>query len=142
MIILLAYDASEQGRDHLLRSPELNWLPHDDVHLLAALPMPTGLFLGEGYVPGEILDEERAEAQRVLDAGAQTLAERGFRCVAHLSFGEPVDDICKLARTMSANLVLVRHPERLSFTERWWRGWLGSSLLEHSPCSVLISVLN
>jgi nucleotide-binding universal stress UspA family protein len=140
MIILLAYDATSEGRDHLLAAPELEWLPHEEVHLLAVMPMPTGLFLGEGYVPGEVLDEERAEAQRILDDGTQNLAQRGFTAFGHLAYGEPVEEISSLAKELGAGLILVRHPKRLSFAARWWKGWVGSSLLEHAPCSLLIAV--
>jgi hypothetical protein len=51
VIILLAYDATKEGRDYLLQAPELQWLPREQIHLFAVMPIPTGLFLGEGYVP-------------------------------------------------------------------------------------------
>jgi nucleotide-binding universal stress UspA family protein len=140
MIILLAYDATIEGRDHLLAAPELDWLPHEEMHLLAVMPMPTGLFLGEGYVPGEVLDEEKAEAQRILNQGTQALIQRGFPAVGHLAYGEPVEEISSLAKELAAGLIVVRHPQRLSFAARWWKGWVGSSLLEHAPCSLLIAV--
>src|SRR5262245_64167792 len=63
MKILMAYDATAEGRAGLLTTPELVWLPHEQMHLLAVMPMPSGLFLGEGYVPGEIQEEDRARAQ-------------------------------------------------------------------------------
>lgn len=140
MIILLAYDATKEGRDHLLQAPEFEWLPHDAIHLLAAMPIPTGLFLGEGYVPGEVLDEEKAQAQTLLDDGLADLERRGFKATGKLVFGEPVEEICRAARELPAGLIVVRHPKRMSFAARWWKGWVGSSLLEHAPCSLLIAV--
>ena len=140
MTILLAYDATQDGQDSLFEAPELVWLRLEPMHLLAVMPIPTGLFLGEGYVPGEVLDEERALAQKRLDDGLEKLRTRGFTVAGHLAFGEPVEEICRVARELRANLIVVRHPRRMSFAARWWKGWIGSSLLEHAPCSLLIAV--
>lgn len=140
MRLLLAYDATGKDQAALLAAPELEWLPHDDVCLLAVMPMPSGLFLGEGYVPGEILDADRRAAQALLDQGVAQLRQRAFVVQGKLVFGEPVDEICTAARALGSDLVMVRHPPRLSFAQRWWRGWIGASLIEHAPCSVLIAV--
>ena len=140
MKILMAYDATEEGQAALLASPELEWLPHEQVHLLAVMPVPSGLFLGEGYVPGEILEDDRLRAQGLLDAGVAALRQRGFAAEGMLSAGEPVEEICVAAKRLACNVILVRHPKRLTFAARWWKGWVGSSLLEHAPCSILIGV--
>ena len=140
MKILMAYDATADGQTALLASPELSWVPHEQVDLLAVMPMPSGLFLGEGYVPGEIQEEDRGRAQAVLDAGVAQLIGRGFKASGLLTFGEPVDEICRTARELGTELILVRHPRRKSFAARWWKGWVGASLLEHAPCSILIAV--
>jgi nucleotide-binding universal stress UspA family protein len=140
MKILMAYDATPEGQSALLASEELAWLPHQQVHLLAVMPMPSGLFLGEGYVPGEVQEEDRARAQEVLDTGVAQLAREGFNAAGLLTFGEPVDEICRVARELDSDLILVRHPEKISFAARWWKGWVGASLLEHAPCSILIAV--
>jgi nucleotide-binding universal stress UspA family protein len=140
MKILMAYDATADGQASLLASPELDWVPHEQVHLLAVMPMPSGLFLGEGYVPGEIQEEDRARAQVLLDGGVAQLISRGFKASGLLTFGEPVDEICRTARELGSELIVVRHPRRKSFAARWWKGWVGASLLEHAPCSILIAV--
>lgn len=140
MKILMAFDASTEGLQALLDAPELNWLPHQQVYLLSVMPMPGGLFLGEGYVPGEILDEDRQRAQAILDGGVSALRGREFDAEGMLSAGEPVEEICKTARHLAADLIFVRHPRRLSFAARWWKGWVGASLLDHAPCGILIGV--
>jgi nucleotide-binding universal stress UspA family protein len=140
MKILMAYDATEEAQSALLSAPELEWLPHEQVHLLAVMPMPSGLFLGEGYVPGEVLEEDRVRAQTLLDAGVADLRRRGFSAEGILTSGEPVDEICSAAKRLHSDLILVRHPRKLSFAARWWKGWVGSSLIEHAPCGVLIAL--
>jgi len=140
MKILMAYDATEEAQAALLSTPDLTWLPHGEVHLLAVMPMPSGLFLGEGYVPGEVLEDDRLRAQALLDAGVAELRRRGFSAEGILTSGEPVDEICSAGKRLGSDLILVRHPRRLSFAARWWKGWVGSSLIEHAPCGVLIAL--
>ena len=140
MKILMAYDASESGLARLMATPELAWIPHQHVHLLAILPMPGGLFLGEGYVPGEVLEDDRLRAQALLDTGVAQLRERGFDAEGVLAAGEPIEEICRMAARLGSELIVVRHPQRQSFAARWWKGWVGASLLEHAPCAILIAV--
>jgi nucleotide-binding universal stress UspA family protein len=140
MRILMAYDGTPEGQRALLSAPEIALLPHDETHLVAVLPVPGGLFLAEGYIPAEALDDERDAARRLLDGGVSALGARGFQAIGHLAWGEPVDEICALAKKLHADLVLVAHPRATSFAARWWRGWIGSSLLEQTPCSLLLSV--
>ena len=140
MVVLLAYDATQEGQESLFRAPELAWLSREQIHLLAVMPIPTGLFLGEGYVPGEVLDEERAQAQTLVDLGLVELRRRGFIVEGHLAFGEPVEEICRTAKDLQAGLIVVRHAKRKSFAARWWKGWVGSSLLVQAPCSLLIAL--
>ncbi|MBX9962773.1 MAG: universal stress protein [Burkholderiales bacterium] len=140
MRILMAYDGTIEGQRALLAAPEINLLPHDETHLLAVLPMPAGLFLAEGYVPGQVIDEERAQAKARLDECVAALIAQGFPATGHMSWGEPVEEICKLAAQLKSSMILVAHPRATSFAARWWRGWVGSSLLEQTPCSLLVSV--
>ena len=140
MKILTANDATEEGLDALLAIPEFDWIPHEEIFLLAVMPMPGGLVLGEGYVPGEVLEEDRLRAQALLDRGVASLRARGFACEGILTSGEPVDAICSTARRLACQVIVVRHSRRLSFAARWWKGWVGASLLEHAPCGILIAV--
>jgi nucleotide-binding universal stress UspA family protein len=54
--------------------------------------------------------------------------------------GETVDEITQYARKMEADLVVVGHKHLDSWAARWWRGSVSSSLIEHSPCSVLVVI--
>ncbi|MCU0869233.1 MAG: universal stress protein [Burkholderiales bacterium] len=140
MRIVMAYDGSDAGLDALFAAPELAWLPRAPTDLLAVLPMPVTLFLAEGFVPGESIDADRDAARARLLAGTAHLDAHGFTAAGHLVTGEPVDEISRHARTVAASLVLVAHPRAASFAARWWRGWVGSSLLEQTPCTLLVSV--
>jgi nucleotide-binding universal stress UspA family protein len=76
----------------------------------------------------------------VLDEGIRTLRDRGFKATGHLAVGEPVEEICRLAKSERADLIVVGHNQNTSFAARWWKGSVGASLLDYSPCSILIAL--
>jgi nucleotide-binding universal stress UspA family protein len=138
--ILLAYNGSAEGKRALLECAELANFLGAETHLLAVASMPPSLFLTEGFVPEELLEEEKKRTQTVLDEGIATLKQKGFNAVGHLAVGEPVEEICRLARELSVDLVVVGHNQTTSFAARWWKGSVGASLLDYSPCSILIAL--
>jgi len=138
--ILLAYNGSAEGKRALLECAELANFLHAETHLLAVASMPPSLFLTEGFVPEELLEEEKKRTQQVLDEGIATLKDRGFAAAGHLAVGEPVEEICRLAKEQSVDLVVIGHNQNTSFAARWWKGSVGASLLDYSPCSILIAL--
>jgi nucleotide-binding universal stress UspA family protein len=138
--ILLAYNGSAEGKRALLECAELANFLHAETHLLAVASMPPSLFLTEGFVPEELLEEEKKRTQSVLDEGIATLKERGFAAAGHLAVGEPVEEICRRAKELTVDLVVVGHNQNTSFAARWWKGSVGASLLDYSPCSILIAL--
>lgn len=137
--ILMAYNGSRDGKSALLTCAELAAFTHADTHLLAVAGMPSSMFLTEGFLPEELLDEEKKRAQEVLDEGINQLKEKGFSVSGHLAVGEPVEEISRLAGELKADLIIVGHSQRASLTSRWWRGSVGKTLLDHAPCSILIA---
>ncbi|MGH8669148.1 MAG: universal stress protein [Burkholderiales bacterium] len=138
--ILLAYNGSKEGRRALLECADLAGFLGAETHLLAVASMPPSLFLTEGFVPEELLEEEKKRTQTVLDEGIRTLLDRGFNANGHLAVGEPVEEICRLAKGLGVDLVVVGHNQNTSFAARWWKGSVGASLLDYSPCSILVAL--
>ena len=138
--ILLAYNGSQEGKRALLECAEFAEFHNAETHLLAVASMPPSLFLTEGFVPEELLEEEKKRTQVVLEEGIMSLTDKGFKAIGHLAVGEPVEEICRLAKDLGADLVLVGHNQNTSFAARWWKGSVGASLLDYAPCSVLISL--
>ena len=101
---------------------------------------PPSLFLTEGFVPEELLEEEKKRTQTVLDEGIRTLRDRGYNATGHLAVGEPVEEICRLAKSLGVDLIVVGHNQHTSFAARWWKGSVGASLLDYSPCSILVAL--
>ena len=138
--ILLAYNGSVEGKRALLECAELANFLHADMHLLAVASMPPSLFLTEGFVPEELLEEEKKRTQTVLDEGIASFKQQGFNAAGHLAVGEPVEEICRLAKELSVDLIVVGHNQKTSFAARWWKGSVGGSLLDYAPCSILIAL--
>ncbi len=138
--ILLAYNGSQEGKRALLECAEFAEFHHAETHLLAVASMPPSLFLTEGFVPEELLEDEKKRTQVLLEEGITSLTDKGFKAIGHLAVGEPVEEICRLAKDLGADLVVVGHNQNTSFAARWWKGSVGASLLDYAPCSVLISL--
>ena len=138
--ILLAYNGSQEGKRALLECAEFAEFHNAETHLLAVASMPPSLFLTEGFVPEELLEEEKKRTQVVLEEGIKSLTDKGFKATGHLAVGEPVEEICRLAKDLGADRVVVGHNQNTSFAARWWKGSVGASLLDYAPCSVLISL--
>jgi nucleotide-binding universal stress UspA family protein len=138
--ILLAYDGSQEGKRALLECADLASFLQAETFLLAVATMPPSLFLTEGFVPEELLEEEKKRTQSVLDEGIRTLRERGFNATGQLAVGEPVEEICRSAKNLGVDLIVVGHNQNTSFAARWWKGSVGASLLDYSPCSILIAL--
>jgi len=138
--ILLAYNGSVEGKRALFEAADLAGFLNAETHLLAVASMPPSLFLTEGFVPEELLEEEKKRTQTVLDEGIRTLRERGFNATGHLAVGEPVEEICRLAKALGIQLIVVGHNQTSSFAARWWKGSVGATLLDYAPCSLLIAL--
>ena len=138
--ILLAYDGSQEGKRALLECADLASFVQAETFLLAVATMPPSLFLTEGFVPEELLEEEKKRTQSVLDEGIRSLRERGFNATGQLAVGEPVEEICRLAKALGVDLIVIGHNQNTSFAARWWKGSVGATLLDHAPCSILVAL--
>lgn len=138
--ILMAYNGTREGRTALFACAEIAAFAHAETHLLAVASMPSSMFLTEGFLPEELIEEEKKRMQDVLDEGLAALKERDFIVSGHLAVGEPVEEICRLATALKADLIIVGHKQKHSFAARWWRGSVGASLLDYAPCSILVAM--
>ncbi len=138
--VLLSYDGSESGRSALLEGADVNHLLQAELHLLAVAPLMAGLYITDGFVPDSLQEEENRRYGQVLEDGLRLLREKGTRAEGHLVTGEPVDEICRLASEIDADLIVVGHRRHENLLARWWKGSVGSTLIEDAPCSVLIAL--
>jgi nucleotide-binding universal stress UspA family protein len=140
--ILLAYDGSEEGRTALFECTDLASLIKADIYLVAVIPPLPAMAFSEGAAPGipDMLGDETRHFEQLLEDGVRILRERGYDTKGRLSRGEPVVEICVAARELNVDLIVVGHRRAKSWAQRWWRGSIGATLLDQSPCSVLIAM--
>lgn len=138
--VLLAYDGSESGRCALFECAEFNLVLRAELHLLAVAPIMPAIYVADGLLPGMPQEDENDLYARVLAEGLQMLAKRGLQVQGHLVTGEPVGEIARMAGELKVDLIMVGHTHQTSRMARWWQGSLSTSLVEASPCSVLVAV--
>ena len=138
--ILMAYNGTREGKTALLACTEIAAFERAETHLLAVASMPSSMFLTEGFLPEELIEEEKKRMQDVLSEGLAALKERGYSVAGHLAVGEPVEEICRVATELKCDLIVVGHKQKHSFAARWWRGSGGATLLDYAPCSVLVAM--
>lgn len=139
--ILLAYDGSQAGQQALLDSRELAQWSQAVLTLLAVMPPRMQVVGIEGGVyDQDLIEQDRQTYQAVLDEGLQRLSRSGFQASGEVLYGETVDEISRYAGQVNADLIVVGHKHLEGWARRWWRGSVSKSLIEHSPCSVLVVI--
>lgn len=138
--ILMAYNGTREGKAALVECTEIAGFANAETHLLSIATMPSSMFLTEGFLPEELIEEERKRMQEVLDEGVASLREKGFTVTGHLAVGEPIEEICRVARELRCDLIVLGHKQETSFAARWWRGSIGAALLDYAPCSLLVAI--
>jgi nucleotide-binding universal stress UspA family protein len=107
------------------------------------MPTPLPLVGNEGIsYSAEVEAAETERYRAVLDAGVERLRGSGLEVQGELAVGSSVDEIVKVARRVQADLIVVGHKHLDSWAQRWWRGSVSKSLIEVSPCSVLVVIIN
>ena len=137
-IILLAYDGSIEGRRALLEGTEIAKRFDAMTHLLAVIKTDVGTAMAQGLAAAEP-GEKTQYYQGTLSEGVKFLGSQGLEAEGHAVHGEPVDEIVKFAKRVSADLVVVGHRTRGTLA-RWWTTPTCMSLLDKLECSLLIGM--
>jgi nucleotide-binding universal stress UspA family protein len=135
--VLLAYDGSIEGRRALREGAKLAQFCGADVFLLAVVETFAGVATLEGGVMIS-MDEQTATYKTILAEGVERLKAMGFSPTARLGVGDAGKEIAGVAREIGANLVVVGHRSTGPLA-RWWFGSVGSYLIKHLQCSVLVA---
>lgn len=139
--ILMAYDGSEAGQKALLDCRDIAHWSQADISLVAVMSLSVGVMgIEGGYYSSEMVDREKLRYEETLRDGVRRLADAGYHATGEVLVGEVVQEITRYASTMSADLIVVGHKHLDNWAARWWRGSVSSSLIEHSPCSVLVVI--
>lgn len=107
--------------------------------LLAVIKHSAGTAIGQGFDARGLVATETAHFRKTLDEGVTLLKGFGLEATGHLTQGDPVEEIVRLAEAVRADLVVVGHRERGALA-RWWRTPVSMSLLDKLHCSLLIGM--
>jgi len=135
--VLLAYDGSIEGRLALREGAKLAQFCGAEVFLLAVVETASSVATLEGGVVIS-MDEQIATYKAILAEGVERLKTMGFSPTARLGMGGAGQEIAGVAEEIGANLVVVGHRPTGPLA-RWWFGSVGTYLIEHLRCSVLVA---
>jgi len=137
--ILLCYDGSREGQAVLDEGADLARRFNADTHLLAVVRPNAGAVVAEAIAAESQYAEVSRMAQEILQQGIQHLESKGLSVEGHIVEGEAVEQIALMARNINADLVVLGHRHRGPL-QRWWQTSVGSTLLDESPCSILVAL--
>ena len=134
--VLLAYDGSIEGRRALREGAKLAQLCGAEVFLLAVVETASTVATLEGgaVIP---IDEQIGSYRTILAEGVERLKAMGFSPTAQLGIGDAGQVITEVAHEIDANLVVVGHRPQGPLA-RWLFGSVGTYLVKHLRCSVLV----
>ena len=84
------------------------------------------------------MDEQVSTYTAILAEGVERLKAIGFSPTARLGMGAAGQEIAGVAEEIGANLVVVGHRPTGPLA-RWWFGSVGTYLVKHLRCSVLVA---
>lgn len=139
--IILAYDGSASGQKAMLEIKELAHWGQPQLTLVAVVPTPMDVGSMEmGYYPSSNSGAMEKQLTAQLAEGVSTLKGMGFAVKGELLKGEVIRELTAYAERVAADLLVVGHQHEKNLLRRWWSGSTAKSLVEESPCNVLIVV--
>lgn len=139
--ILLAYDGSQAGQKALLDCREVAQMQGSELFLIAVMPQDPVFTGGEGaYYDPRLAEQDKKKYEGILAEGLDRLSDSGRHVAGEVVVGHPVDAIVHHAKKIQADLIVVGHKHLEGWAKRWWSGSVSKTLIEHSPCSVLVVI--
>ena len=139
--IILAYDGSVSGQKALIELKELAHWGQPRLTLVAVAPNPLDVGSMEmGYYTSVDPEPLQETLQEQLAQWVNTLQAMGFTAKGEILKGEIIHELTQFAERAKADLIVVGHKHEKNILRRWWSGSTAKSLVEESPCNVLIVV--
>jgi nucleotide-binding universal stress UspA family protein len=135
--VLLAYDGPVEGRLALREGGKLAQFCGAEVFLLAVVETASSVASLDGGVMIS-MDDQYAAYEAILAEGVERLKSMGFTPTARLGMGAPGPEIVGVAKEIDANLLVVGHRPQGPLA-RWLFGNVGTYLVKHLRCSVLVA---
>jgi len=136
--ILLAYDGSTFSAAVLRQGAELAKLCKAELHLLSIVVTTGAMGMAESVGSSDVWGLEQQSLQPAVEAAVQELHQQGLNVITCVRYGDPAVEIAAYAHEVGADLVVLGHTSKGMLT-RWFRGSVGTKLLDHLRCSLLVA---
>jgi nucleotide-binding universal stress UspA family protein len=136
--ILLAYDGSTFSAAVLRQGAELAKLCKAELHLLSIVVTTGAMGMAESIGSSDVWGLEQQSLQPAVEAAVQELHQQGLNVITCVRYGDPAVEIAAYAHEVGADLVVLGHTSKGMLT-RWFRGSVGTKLLDHLRCSLLVA---
>ncbi|WP_038247170.1 universal stress protein [Ghiorsea bivora] len=139
--IIVPTDFSKQSDEALRRAVVLAVQLHADIHLIHVIEPPV-------FVDGDLIlispmdDTNKAQHQMAQKRLNKQAASVDIPIIIHLedTQGSPARTICNFAQAMPADLIIIgRHGEK-GVLEHLLLGSTAERVVQHAPCSVLVTM--
>jgi nucleotide-binding universal stress UspA family protein len=141
MRILLAIDDSkfsEAATQALIAQAKPKETEVRVLHVIEPLPLyPEGQSWGYTEPPRPVSEEERKDAEELVEQQGKRLREAGFQVTTAIEHGSPKLVIIDSAKEWRADLVILGSHGRKGL-ERFLMGSVSEAVARHAPCSVQI----
>jgi nucleotide-binding universal stress UspA family protein len=132
--ILVPTDFSEDSLHALKEARRLQQLAETEVVLVhVAEPVFDGLRIHSG----DLHEEGRKSATRELETLVYTHFPGSTRVTVMVKDGRAGDEICQLARTLGADLIIIAS-HGITAMKHFLLGSVAEKVVRHAPCSVLV----
>lgn len=138
-VILAAVDGSPEHALVLEKTARLAVQFEAAVHVVSVIDVACGWRAAVGGIFSEVSPRLKEETRAVLHQACTELNSFGVQCTTRASVGPVAREIARLARELSADLIVIGH-RNLTWLDRLMDESVGVSLLACAPCSVLVVV--
>jgi len=108
------------------------------LHVIEPIPIyPDGQGWGYGPEASQVLDEQRKEAEGLIERAGQTLREKNFKVMTAIEEGNPKEVIIDSAAEWHADLIVLGSHGRKGL-DRFFMGSVSEAVARHAHCSVQI----
>ena len=136
--ILLAHDGSAASAKALRQATCLARQYGAALQILGIVPTGGGYAIAQATAGVDVWGMKRRMIEQALAEAGSGEDCMGVPHVIVVREGDPAAEIVAHAREMHADLVVMGHSNRRSFT-RWFIDSTAETLLQHLPCSLLIA---
>ncbi|HXP95358.1 MAG TPA: universal stress protein [Telmatospirillum sp.] len=138
-VLLAAIDASPQRLQVLAKAAEMAGCMAAELHVMSVNDLSRHREFSFAVPTAEMVSVMDMEVRAVLEEARQNLDKQGITCHVHAPYGVTAEQIVLLARYLRTDIIIIGH-RHLSWLGRLVEDSVGSDLLAHSPCNVLIVV--